>query len=138
MVNEKKNVSVDNRKEEAIHHPEQKSSIAVMEVNREPVAKPSNPTRPLSKEEIAERNEHIIRHMEKRFNKKQNHHHHCEDEWCGDLPFDQLVTPEMRERLKLVPRKLQLLKTLRFLTMKCGCHSGSYFKYCCFPKMKAW
>ena len=129
-----KQIATD-KKEESL---KQKSSIAVMETSKESISQLSKPFRPLSKEEIAERNEHIIRHMEKRFNKKQKHHHHREGEWCGDLPFDQLVTPEMQERLKLVPRKNQLLKTLRFLTMKCGCHSGSYFKYCCFPKMKAW
>lgn len=133
--NKKDVAPINNRKEETNKQPQQKASFAAMEVNKNPA---SHTTRPLSKKEIAERNEHIIRRMEKRFNKKQKHHHHREGEWCGDLPFDQLVTPEMQERLKLVPRKLQLLKTLRFLTMKCGCHSGSYFKYCCFPKMKAW
>lgn len=95
----------------------------------------SKALRVLTKEEIIKRNLKVIHRVKKRFKTKK---HICSDQWCGDLPFDQLVTEEMVDRLKVISRKHQLKMTLKFLTMKCPCHSGSYFKYCCFPKMKAW
>ena len=95
----------------------------------------SKQPRILSKEEIIKRNLKVIRHMKKRYKVKK---HVCSDQWCGDLPFDQLVTEEMVNRIQVITRKHQLKGILKFLTMKCPCNSGSYFKYCCFPKMKAW
>ena len=114
--------------------------VSMMEPKLDAAATPKNevkskPQRVLSKEEIMKRNLKVIRHMKKRFKVKK---HVCSDQWCGDLPFDQLVTEEMVERLKVIPRKHQLKGVLKFLTMKCPCNSGSYFKYCCFPKIKAW
>lgn len=75
--------------------------------------------------------------------KKHHHHHHddchsCCEEWNGDLQFDDLVTIPNRIRLIRLKRENQVRKTLKLLTMKCPCKSGSYFKYCCYPKIKSW
>lgn len=75
---------------------------------------------------------------------KEHHHHHhddchsCCEEWNGDLQFDDLVTIPNRIRLIRMKRENQVRKTLKLLTMKCPCKSGSYFKYCCYPKIKSW
>ena len=69
---------------------------------------------------------------------ESQHHHHHKGEWCGDLPFDSLIEPRIQSKLLWIEREGQLRTVLRFLTMKCPCHSGAYFKYCCYPKMKVW
>lgn len=95
----------------------------------------------MRREDVIARNLKIIRTMGKKFDLEQQHahsHHHCHDKWCGDLPFDQLVSEEAMQRLQVFASEKQLRKTLKFLTMKCSCKSGSYFKYCCYPKMKVW
>lgn len=95
----------------------------------------------MKREDIIKRNLAIIRKMGEKFDKEQQHehkHHHCHDKWCGDLPFDQLVTEDVVQRLKVFASEKHLVKTITFLTKKCPCRSGSYFKYCCYPKMKVW
>ena len=79
----------------------------------------------------------ILKEVEKDVMESQHHHHH-KGEWCGDLPFDSLIEPRIQSKLLWIERENQLRTVLRFLTMKCPCHSGAYFKYCCYPKMKVW
>ena len=60
------------------------------------------------------------------------------DQWCGDLSFDDLISTENRVRILQLRRERQVKCTLELLTRKCPCKSGAYFKFCCYPKMKAW
>ena len=92
----------------------------------------------LSLKEIARRNLRIIQEFERRVKRANAHHVHTPGEWCGDLSFDDLVPLNMRLKLLFVPRERQVRGFLTLLTKKCPCHSGAYFKYCCYPKMKAW
>lgn len=69
------------------------------------------------------------------------HHSSCDDhceEWCGDLPFDDLISTENRVRIVQLKREKQVDSTMKLLTKKCPCKSGAYFKFCCYPKIKAW
>ena len=86
---------------------------------------------------LIHRNFMILKEVEKDVMESQHHHHH-KGEWCGDLPFDSLIEPRIQSKLLWIERESQLRTVLRFLTMKCPCHSGAYFKYCCYPKMKVW
>lgn len=86
---------------------------------------------------LIHRNFMILKEVEKEVMESQHHHHH-KGEWCGDLPFDSLIEPRIQSKLLWIERESQLRTVLRFLTMKCPCHSGAYFKYCCYPKMKVW
>ena len=86
---------------------------------------------------LIHRNFMILKEVEKEVMESQQHHHH-KGEWCGDLPFDSLIEPRIQSKLLWIEREGQLRTVLRFLTMKCPCHSGAYFKYCCYPKMKVW
>lgn len=86
---------------------------------------------------LIHRNFMILKEVEKEVMESQHHHHH-KGEWCGDLPFDSLIEPRIQSKLLWIEREGQLRTVLRFLTMKCPCHSGAYFKYCCYPKMKVW
>ena len=86
---------------------------------------------------LIHRNFMILKEVEKDVMESQHHHHH-KGEWCGDLPFDSLIEPRIQSKLLWIERENQLRTVLRFLTMKCPCHSGAYFKYCCYPKMKVW
>ena len=86
---------------------------------------------------LIHRNFMILKEVEKDVMESQHHHHH-NGEWCGDLPFDSLIEPRIQSKLLWIEREGQLRTVLRFLTMKCPCHSGAYFKYCCYPKMKVW
>ena len=87
---------------------------------------------------LIHRNFMILKEVEKEVMESQRHHHHHKDEWCGDLPFDSLIEPRIQSKLLWIERESQLKTVLRFLAMKCPCHSGAYFKYCCYPKMKGW
>lgn len=91
----------------------------------------------LSSHELVTRNFMILKEVEKRV-AKDHHHHHHHGEWCGDLPFNSLIEPVTQSKLLWIENERQLRTVLHFLTMKCPCGSGSYFKYCCYPKMKAW
>ena len=91
----------------------------------------------MSSHELVTRNFMILKEVEKRV-AKDHHHHHHHGEWCGDLPFNSLIEPVTQSKLLWIENEKQLLTVLHFLTMKCPCGSGSYFKYCCYPKMKAW
>ena len=86
---------------------------------------------------LIHRNFMILKEVEKEVMESQHHHHH-KGKWCGDLPFDSLIEPRIQSKLLWIEREGQLRTVLRFLTMKCPCHSGAYFKYCCYPKMKVW
>ena len=86
---------------------------------------------------LVHRNFMILKEVEKEVMESQQHRHH-KGEWCGDLPFDSLIEPRIQSKLLWIEREGQLRTVLRFLTMKCPCHSGAYFKYCCYPKMKVW
>ena len=86
---------------------------------------------------LIHRNFMILKEVEKEVMESQHHHYH-KGEWCGDLPFDSLIEPRIQSKLLWIEREGQLRTVLRFLTMKCPCHSGAYFKYCCYPKMKVW
>ena len=88
--------------------------------------------------DLITRNFMILKEVEKRVAKEQHHHHHHSGEWCGDLPFNSLIEPSTQSKLLWINNEKQLRTVLHFLTMKCPCGSGSYFKYCCYPKMKAW
>lgn len=91
----------------------------------------------MSSHELVTRNFMILKEVEKRV-AKDHHHHHHHGEWCGDLPFNSLIEPVTQSKLLWIENEKQLRTVLHFLTMKCPCGSGSYFKYCCYPKMKAW
>ena len=91
----------------------------------------------MSSHELVTRNFMILKEVEKRV-AKDHHHHHHHGEWCGDLPFNSLIEPVTQSKLLWIENERQLRTVLHFLTMKCPCGSGSYFKYCCYPKMKAW
>lgn len=92
----------------------------------------------LSAKQIAKRNMRIIREFERRVKRANAHHVHLPGEWCGDLSFDDLVPLNTRLQLLFVAREKQVRGFLTLLTKKCPCHSGAYFKFCCYPKMKAW
>ena len=92
----------------------------------------------LSAKQIAKRNMRIIREFERRVKRANAHHVHLPGEWCGDLSFDDLVPLNTRLQLLFVTREKQVRSFLTLLTKKCPCHSGAYFKFCCYPKMKAW
>ena len=91
----------------------------------------------MSSHELVTRNFMILKEVEKRV-AKDHHHHHHHGEWCGDLPFNSLIEPVTQSKLLWIENERQLRTVLHFLTMKCPCGSGSFFKYCCYPKMKAW
>ena len=91
----------------------------------------------MSSHELVTRNFMILKEVEKRV-AKEHHPHHPHGEWCGDLPFNSLIEPVTQSKLLWIENEKQLRTVLLFLTMKCPCGSGSYFKYCCYPKMKAW
>lgn len=91
-----------------------------------------------SAKQIAKRNMRIIREFERRVKRINAHHVHLPGEWCGDLSFDDLVPLNTRLQLLFVAREKQVRGYLTLLTKKCPCHSGAYFKFCCYPKMKAW
>ena len=92
----------------------------------------------LSVKQIAKRNMRIIREFERRVKRVNAHHVHLPGEWCGDLSFDDLVPLNTRLQLLFVAREKQVRGFLTLLTKKCPCHSGAYFKFCCYPKMKSW
>ena len=138
--------SIQSRKQQVENDVYQRESSLVYangmkEERREKGGKKSSKMSLMTREDIIKRNLKIIRKMGEKFDKEQQHeheHHHCHDKWCGDLPFDQLVTKEAIQRLKVFASEKHLVKTINFLTKKCPCKSGSYFKYCCYPKMKVW
>ena len=84
-----------------------------------------------------QRNLLLLEKCRKKVETSQHKHHHC-GEWCGDLSFDDLISINNRVRIIRMKRESQVKNTLKLLTMKCPCNSGSYFKYCCYPKIKAW
>ena len=92
----------------------------------------------LSAKQLAKRNLRIIREFERRVKRANARHVHLPGEWCGDLSFDDLVPLNTRLQLLFVAREKQVRGFLTLLTKKCPCHSGAYFKFCCYPKMKAW
>ena len=87
---------------------------------------------------IAKRNIRIFEEFESLVTRSNRHHTQRPGEWCGDLSFDELVSFKTRLKLLFVERESQVRNCLSLLTRKCPCHSGSYFKFCCYPKMKAW
>lgn len=84
-----------------------------------------------------QRNLLLLEKCRKKVETSQHKHHHC-GEWCGNLSFDDLISINNRVRIIRMKRENQVKNTLKLLTMKCPCKSGSYFKYCCYPKIKAW
>lgn len=87
---------------------------------------------------IAKRNIRIFEEFENFVTRSNMHHLQEPGEWCGDLSFDELVSFKTRLKLLFVERESQVRNCLSLLTRKCPCHSGSYFKFCCYPKIKAW
>lgn len=85
-----------------------------------------------------QRNLFILEKFRKRTESTIHHSHEGCTKWCGDLSFDDLVTIPNRIRIIRFKREKQVVGTLKLLTMKCPCKSGSYFKYCCYPKIKSW
>ena len=141
-IMEEKRKEEERRKMEEERRQEEERRRAMEEEERRKEKKEMNNRKRRRKEgmsshELVTRNFMILKEVEKRV-AKDHHHHHHHGEWCGDLPFNSLIEPVTQSKLLWIENERQLRTVLHFLTMKCPCGSGSYFKYCCYPKMKAW
>ena len=142
-IMEEKRMEMERRKEEEERRQEEeRRRVMEEEKKRKEKTEEMNNRKRRRKEgtpshELFTRNFMILKEVEKRV-AKDHHHNHHHGEWCGDLPFNSLIEPVTQSKLLWIENERQLRTVLHFLTMKCPCGSGSYFKYCCYPKMKAW